>query len=159
MNNRNLVKQTKVWNKAIDIKPALSFDLFLDQPITKQSSIQCGGFSLDHFIPYSFVMHYELWNLILILKNLNSQKTNRLPQERFIPDYIRLKYDFFITLRTFGNKNDYEDYLSLTNSLDDNIVSWDYDIFHNLIYDNTISLFKIAYNHGYSVWDNLNSNN
>jgi hypothetical protein len=155
INTRSLTKQTKLWNKAITINPALAFDLYLNQPINQHSVSVHGGFSLDHFIPYSFVMHNELWNLVPIHKNINSVKSNKLPQEKFIPKYINLQYDFFVTLRAFGNNKDFEDYLSLTSSINSNLLDWNQDTFTNLIHDSTISLYKIAYNHGYSIWDNL----
>lgn len=155
INRKNLTKQTKLWNKAITINPALAFDLYLDCHFNEQTMSKHGGFSLDHFIPYSFVMHNELWNLVPIHKNINSLKSNRLPQQQFIPKYIRLQYDFFITLRAFGNPKDMEDYLSLTSSLNTNILEWDQDTFTNLVHDSTNSLYKIAYNHGYSIWNTL----
>ena len=40
-------------------------DEFTDQNISKY-----GGMSLDHFIPWSFVLHNEIWNLYPMYKNL-----------------------------------------------------------------------------------------
>lgn len=37
------------------------------------------GFDVDHFIPFSFVMNDELWNLMPMDSNLNSGKSNNLP--------------------------------------------------------------------------------
>lgn len=36
-------------------------------------------FGVDHFIPWSFVMNDELWNLMPMDSSLNSAKNNRLP--------------------------------------------------------------------------------
>ena len=37
-------------------------------------------YDIDHFIPWSFVMNDELWNLMPMDSSLNSSKSNRLPQ-------------------------------------------------------------------------------
>ena len=36
-------------------------------------------YDVDHFIPWSFVMNDELWNLMPMDSSLNSSKNNRLP--------------------------------------------------------------------------------
>ena len=36
-------------------------------------------YNVDHFIPWSFVMNDELWNLMPMDSSLNSAKNNRLP--------------------------------------------------------------------------------
>ena len=37
------------------------------------------GLSIDHFVPWSYVASDELWNLIPTAKNINSRKSNNLP--------------------------------------------------------------------------------
>ncbi|PKN60289.1 MAG: hypothetical protein CVU53_03840 [Deltaproteobacteria bacterium HGW-Deltaproteobacteria-11] len=39
---------------------------------------------LDHFLPWSFVAHDQLWNLIPVSKMLNIQKSDKIPHPRFI---------------------------------------------------------------------------
>lgn len=39
-----------------------------------------GPMSVDHFIPWSFVLHDEPWNLVPMFRDTNSSKGNRLPQ-------------------------------------------------------------------------------
>ena len=49
-------------------------DVFTGKPVnTKQ-------YDIDHFIPWSFVMNDELWNLMPMDSSLNSSKNNRLPK-------------------------------------------------------------------------------
>ena len=38
------------------------------------------SYDVDHFIPWSFVMHDEIWNLMPMDSSLNSSKSNKLPQ-------------------------------------------------------------------------------
>ena len=37
-------------------------------------------YDVDHFIPWSFVMNDELWNLMPMDSSLNSSKSNKLPK-------------------------------------------------------------------------------
>ncbi len=48
-------------------------DVFTNKPINEKD------FDIDHFVPFSFVMNDELWNLIPMDPNLNSGKNNNLP--------------------------------------------------------------------------------
>ncbi len=51
------------------------------------------NFSLDHFIPWSFVVHNQLWNLIPTLKEVNSAKSNSLPSiNRYFDNYALLQH-------------------------------------------------------------------
>jgi len=42
------------------------------------------NFDIDHFIPWSFVTHDQLWNLAPIEKSLNSSKSNKLPGQNLV---------------------------------------------------------------------------
>jgi hypothetical protein len=50
------------------------------------------NFSLDHFLPWSFVAHDQLWNLIPVSININSSKSNKLPSlERYFNRYADIQ--------------------------------------------------------------------
>lgn len=59
--------------------------------------------SLDHFLPWSFVAHDQLWNLIPTRPEVNSAKSNSLPAVSY--------FDRFIALQHFGLviSNEYAD--------------------------------------------------
>lgn len=44
-----------------------------------QNTIKDEAYDIDHFIPWSFVMNDELWNLMPMDSSLNSAKSNKLP--------------------------------------------------------------------------------
>lgn len=48
--------------------------------------------SLDHYLPWSFVAHDQLWNLIPTTKSVNSSKSNNLPSEEYFNDFIVLQH-------------------------------------------------------------------
>jgi hypothetical protein len=69
---RKLKKVHDLWDVIIDIHPVR--DVFTDEPIAGKS------YEVDHFIPWSFVMNDELWNLMPMDSGLNSAKSNKLPK-------------------------------------------------------------------------------
>ena len=69
---RKLEKVRSLWNMVLDVSPVM--DVFLGEEIRKNA------FDVDHFIPWSFVMNDELWNLMPMNSSLNSSKSNKLPR-------------------------------------------------------------------------------
>lgn len=62
-------------------------DVFTDEPIDEEK------YDVDHFIPWSFVMNDELWNLMPMDSSLNSAKNNRLPHWKdFFIRFARNQY-------------------------------------------------------------------
>ena len=68
---RKLGRVRKLWNGIIELTEVR--DVFKDDPIN------CKKYDVDHFVPWSFVMNDELWNLMPMDSSLNSVKSNRLP--------------------------------------------------------------------------------
>ena len=49
--------------------------------------------SIDHFVPWSYVAHDELWNLVPTTRSLNSSKSNDLPNwNRYFPLLAEIEY-------------------------------------------------------------------
>ncbi|WZF18959.1 HNH endonuclease domain-containing protein [Nostoc sp. UHCC 0302] len=48
--------------------------------------------SLDHYLPWSFVAHDQLWNLIPTTKSVNSSKSNNLPDEDYFKAFVELQH-------------------------------------------------------------------
>lgn len=68
---RKLDKVKKYWSAIIETTPIAEI---YTGTIMEKSDI-----SIDHFIPWSYVAHDELWNLSPTLKIINSSKNNNLP--------------------------------------------------------------------------------
>lgn len=62
----------KLWEEILKIHEVR--DVFTRQPIEVKK------YEVDHFIPWSFVMNDELWNLMPMDASLNSSKSNKLPK-------------------------------------------------------------------------------
>ncbi len=86
----------------------------------KRLTFESKNFSIDHFVPYSFVSHDLIWNLYPIDKSENSRKSNLLPNvdSHFKPFY-ELQNKAFELIKTKDPKNRFlEDYLAITPRLD-----------------------------------------
>lgn len=80
----SLNQQTKYW------KTALMSNEF--RCIYSGEIVSAEKFALDHFVPWSFVVHDQLWNLIPTLTAVNSKKSNRLPPADSFGLFIRAQH-------------------------------------------------------------------
>lgn len=69
---RKLSHVRKLWDGILDITQIT--DVFRGEPVKKED------YEVDHFIPWSFVMNDELWNLMPMDSSLNGMKSNCLPR-------------------------------------------------------------------------------
>ena len=69
---RKLNNVRKLWEGILDISEVK--DVFTGEAVVPKQ------YDVDHFIPWSFVMNDELWNLMPMDSSLNSVKSNRLPK-------------------------------------------------------------------------------
>lgn len=83
---RKLDNVRKLWEGILDLEKVI--DIFKDKPVEK------GAYDVDHFIPWSFVMNDELWNLMPMDSSLNSSKGNKLP--KWNPFFERFARNQFI---------------------------------------------------------------
>ena len=70
--SRDIERVRKYWKLIIQIDPSLR-DIYGDI-LLKDEKI-----SVDHFVPWQYVAHDELWNLHPTIKSINSSKSNSLP--------------------------------------------------------------------------------
>ena len=74
-----------------------------------------GGYDLDHFIPWSFVSHDLIWNLLPADGSINSSKSDKLPDlDKYLPRLAKMQQQAVQTcLRHDFRGKIMEDYLSL----------------------------------------------
>lgn len=78
--------QRKYW-KAILEKSGTDI-----QCIYSGQIIDINKFDLDHYIPWTFLAHNQLWNLIPIPSNVNSSKSNFIPDRCYVESFITLQF-------------------------------------------------------------------
>ena len=82
---RNLEKVKKYWKVLISINPICE--------IYGEISLNEQNISIDHFVPWSYVAHDELWNLTPTTRNINSSKNNSLPDwNTYFPMLCKIEY-------------------------------------------------------------------
>lgn len=62
------------------------------QCIYSKETLKPDNISLDHYLPWSFVAHNQLWNLIPTIPAVNSAKSNNLPSERYFDDFVTIQH-------------------------------------------------------------------
>ena len=69
---RQLDKVKKYWRAILSVEPL--------HEIYAGIELNGSDISIDHFVPWSYVAHDELWNLHPTTKSINSSKSNNLPE-------------------------------------------------------------------------------
>ena len=92
---RKLNAVRKLWNAALSLEPVA--DVFTGKQIDIKQ------YDVDHFIPWSFVMNDELWNLMPMDSSLNSSKSNKLPE--WDPFFIRFANNQFTLYKMIHDTN------------------------------------------------------
>jgi len=69
---RDIDRVRKYWKLIIQIDPSLH-DIYGDVDLSDKT------ISVDHFVPWQYVAHDELWNLHPTTRSINSSKSNLLP--------------------------------------------------------------------------------
>ncbi len=83
---RDLKAANRFWKDYLAANPDATC-IYSGQIITEEN------LSLDHFLPWSYVVHDQLWNIIPTPKNINSAKSDRLPSlEAYFEGFSILQY-------------------------------------------------------------------
>ena len=83
---RDIERVRKYWKLIIDIRPDI-------QEIYGHKDMVGEIISVDHFVPWQYVAHDELWNLHPTTKSINSSKSNGLPEwDLYFEPLCRLEY-------------------------------------------------------------------
>lgn len=85
---RDLQKARRFWNTYRDIVGSLDC-IYSGERLT-------GAISLDHFVPWSYIVHDQIWNIVPTTKSVNSTKGDQLPAVKYyLPQLIELHYNAF----------------------------------------------------------------
>ena len=92
---RKLNNVRKLWEGILSLSEVR--DVFTGEAVVPKR------YDVDHFIPWSFVMNDELWNLMPMDSSLNSVKSNRLP--KWDPFFARFADNQFLLYGFIHEKN------------------------------------------------------
>jgi hypothetical protein len=106
---RNLTAQRKLWTAFLADNRVLDF-------ITGDRVVD--GFHLDHYIPWAFVQHNQLWNLSPLTSESNLKKRDSLPDWiNTFPHFSETQHSFYNFVLSNKKEKLLEDYLTVLNSL------------------------------------------
>ena len=109
---KSLSKQRKFWDNFIDSVGGFSC-------IYTGKSLVKSAYDIEHFIPWSFVTHDQLWNLLPADSSINSSKGNKLPNlDKYLSSLVEVQRE---AIKICYNKNDknklLEDYYFIDSSI------------------------------------------
>ena len=116
--------------------------------------VSTGAYDLDHFLPWSFVAHDQIWNIVPADKSINCSKSNKLPNlEFFLTDMALTQYTAFkIVYQAQPHNKCLEDFFQLGVTLSE-INEMTADSFVNIYKKTIIPLHQVAENMGFGLWD------
>lgn len=102
---------------------------FWDLVVSQLGYVECiytgnkltvGNYAVEHFIPYSFVSHDLIWNLIPADKSFNCSKSDKLPRlEKYFNPFYNLQKQAIEIVRIINPRNKFlEDYLTIFSNLE-----------------------------------------
>ena len=142
----SLAKQHEYWNTVMEIGGPIHC-------IYTNKELHPYEYDLDHFIPWSFVTHDLLWNLIPSDGSINSSKNNKLPDlDYYLPKLADLQQQSIrVMLKAGREPKVMEDFLSLNFTVNE-LANMDKVHFRE-IYERTFNpLNQIALNMGFEKW-------
>jgi len=149
---RDLTRARKYWSEVLKVNPL--HDIYTGEVLSAENFAQKGELSIDHFVPWSFVMHDQLWNLTPTFSTFNSAKSDSLPPlDKYLQPFCDLHYD---ALTVMGEqryrKKVLEDYLVIDAAILQQLPSR--EKFLKAMQDTIQPLYQIAYNQGFEIWEN-----
>ena len=149
---RKLSRVRKLW-EAIMTEVSVK-DIFSGEELNNNA------YDVDHFVPWSFVMNDELWNLMPMQPGLNSVKSNKLPE--WEPFFYRFADNQFVMYELISEKEGlrklfercYRDNLhSIWAGRELYIPGNSKEAFCNILDKNMRPVYDSARRQGYEIWD------
>ena len=143
----SLTKQHKFWDAYIETVGSI-------RCIYTNKTLIAKDYDLDHFIPWSFVSHNLLWNLLPADSSINSSKSNNLPPlDIYLKPYAELHHNALKTIYLKNPNNKIlEDYLTVYDSIGE-LARMSDDDFCNVLQKTFLPLAQIAENMGFKYWE------
>ena len=114
--------------------------------------MQASAFSFDHFLPWRFVAHDLLWNIIPTPKDVNSAKSDHLPNlNQYFDPFAALQYNAIQVIAANNKSQLLEDHILLFKvSSTSELQLLSFRDFRQRLHDAITPQFQIATNMGFS---------
>ena len=104
---RKLTEPTKLWKSYIENNGIETLSVFEKKTLSSLDKI-----SIDHYLPWSLVTHDKLWNLHPMENDVNSSKSNKIAENKYIKDFTNIQFNFVQYISKLNPKY-MEDYFTL----------------------------------------------
>lgn len=149
---KKLANVRKLWEGILELREV--------RGVFTGKSIGTNRYDVDHFIPWSFVMNDELWNLSPMESELNRLKSNKLP--KWDPFFESFAHNQFLMYEVIHEKP--EIHKRFKTCFRDNLHSiWavqelyrpdnSRDVFYGILRKNMRPVYDSARRQGYEVWN------
>ena len=144
---RNLKEASLYWSRFLDLNQRTAC-IYSDQIVGKDSM------SIDHFIPWRYVVHDKIWNLTPTIRTVNSSKSDNLPSiDRYLSKFTELHFKAFEQMYLSTNSQRHykvlEEYSLIFRDSLSVIKDYSYDIFAGKMIDIIRPLYQTAANLGF----------
>jgi len=138
----SLSNQRRFWTMVIDEYGPLDC-------IYTGKKLEANGFAVEHFVPYAFVSHDLIWNLIPADPEFNSKKNDRLPRmEKYFEQFYQLQRTAIeIMLEKYSDEVLLTDYLTILPNLENQRILSEFD--KQKFRESIQPLLTIASNNGF----------
>lgn len=143
---RALRRGRQFWRLALDALGSVAC-------IYSGDAVDRDNFSLDHFLPWSFVAHDLLWNLIPAPRRVNSAKSAALPDfDRYFDPFAQLQYAALQAVDAARHPVLVEDYTVLFKRPSVAALHrLEYDEFRAVLHATLAPQFQVARNMGFAA--------
>lgn len=118
--------------------------------IYSEQTLHAEKLSLDHFLPWSFVTHDLLWNLIPTPRSVNSAKSDRLPSlETYLDRFCEQQYKAVQIVGERGKEKQLDDYTLLFHCEPKTLLSMSQGSFAKVLRETITPQWQIAKNMGF----------
>jgi hypothetical protein len=142
---RQLTVPTKLWRGFINSKGEKLQSVFEMKPLNSLEKK-----AIDHYLPWSLVTHDKLWNLHPIEQDVNSSKSNKIADMKYLNAFAKLQYDFIQYISILNVKH-LEDYFTLFSISQLDLLNFSNDKFTELLSSKINVEIDLAKNLGFNT--------
>ena len=142
----SLTKQHRFWDVVIKAQRGINC-------IYTNKVLMPGDYALDHFIPWSFVTHDQIWNLMPADSSINSSKSDKLPDLDVYLMKLAEEHQKAISIIYHHNPSDklLEDYCNIIERPAD-LIEMDKEHLRTVFGKTFYPLYQIASNMSFETW-------
>lgn len=142
-----LIKQRKYWDRLFANGQKV-------ECIYTNIELSRNSYDIEHFVPWTFVTHDLIWNLIPSDSSINKSKGDKLPDlDRYLKPFVTLQVQG-LSAAYKSNPNDklFEDFLLLKILKPNELLELDFNAQCQIYHDVLSPLIQIASNSGFWHW-------